>query len=48
METANAGHGKTDGQDGEGENYPALVIQGRCIEVKSLVVRYYCRWKEKK
>jgi hypothetical protein len=25
----------------------AFVVQGRCIEGESFVVRHYCRWKEK-
>jgi hypothetical protein len=35
-----------DGHGGN-ENYPAFVIQGRCIESESIVVRCICRWTEK-
>jgi hypothetical protein len=32
----------------EGENYPAFVVQGRCIDKELLVVRCQCQCKEKK
>jgi hypothetical protein len=49
MQKENVSHEKTkDGVDGEEKTYPAFVIQSRCIERESFVVRCQCRWKEKK